>query len=401
MGLPKRSMNISPRKLNAYGAKTLKITLWMLAEGSLKVGNARCWIDMDNHYFNVKSWMARIHYRTTFSHPENIKAEVLESNELIKKVRFTGTMPDLNYSLIISLAKYNRFITYSLKLDFPEPTPIGLTSPPFSKEDGSLLGAQCERPYIPGLAVLAPLPKNARYYSDKPYFIQEAFNKSKRTWHADKEDWWLGISPFIGMNMAAADYGDGQIGMFTHGLKHFFRWKRENREMLGLSLGASLIHQMTQGHSVPKNSRHYDLLKRMDHNPYFETPFLHAHGEYTFHYAFQPEQSGDDARVELWKNSREFAMPPLSIKVGPENATSNGIESSSPQIIITAMEKERNEISLRLLNMSSKTCETVISLPFKPISAKSAHDDLKVRIDESRLITTLAPNALREIKLKI
>ena len=355
-GLPQHRMDLGPRALKSTGAPRVRITLWMLGEGEVRLGRARVWIG-DERYVDVDRWTARVHYRNGYSLPRNVRARVLRSDGALKTVRFTGALPDLRYEMDVSLRRGGESLEYALRLDFPRPTPLGLTSPPFTREDGSMLGAQCERPYIPGLAVLLPLPGAAEYFSDKPYYVQQAFQPSPRTWHTDRQDWWLGMSAFIGMNMAAAQWRGGQVGLLTRGVKHFFRWKRGEGESLGLSLGASLIHQKTQGHSVPKESALYDLLKRTDHDPYPATPFLYAHGRYEFHYAVSSAPQGAEGRLALWKQAQEFALPASFVQSGAPCGVIPGVEASPGCVIPTALEAGEKGVTVRVVNMSGRGVE--------------------------------------------
>jgi hypothetical protein len=358
-GLPQHRMDLGPRELKATGAVRVRVTLWMLAEGGVRLGRARVWIG-DERFIDVDRWAARVHYRNAYALPRGVRARVVRSDAAMKTVRFSGALPDLRYEMDISLRRGSESIEYALRLDFPRPTPLGLTSPPFTREDGSMLGAQCERPYVPGLAVLLPLPGAAEYFSDKPYYIQRAFQSSPRTWHTDRQDWWLGLSAFIGMNMASAQWRGGQLGLFTRGIKHFFRWKRGGAESLGLSLGASLIHQKTQGHSVPKESALYELLKRTDHNPYHATPFLYAHGRYEFHYALSVAPRGAAARTALWKRAQEFALPASFVESGAPCGEACGVEAEPGCVIPTAVETRGKGVTLRAVNLSGRRVEARI-----------------------------------------
>ncbi len=349
-GLPRHHMDIGPRPLKASGAARVRLTLWMLAQGEVRLGVGRLWLG-DEGYVDLSTWRAVTHYRNAYARPRNVRARVLRSDDALKTVRFMGDLPDLRYELDISLRRGSEALEYALRLEFPRPTPLGLSSPPLSREDGSMLGAQCERPYVPGLAVLFPLPQAAEYFADKPFFIQRVLQPSPRTWHTDARDWWLGMSPFIGMNLAAAEWRGGQLGLFTRGIKHFFRWRRGGGEALALSLGASLIHQKTQGHSVPKDSALYDILKRTDHDPYFATPFLYAHGRYEFHFALAPTGPGDAARLTLWKQAQEFALPASAAGVGAGAVSIPGVTAEPGSVVVTALERTRNGMRLRAVNL--------------------------------------------------
>ena len=400
-GMPRRRLCIAPCTFQAHGARRLRITLWMLAEGSVSLGPARVWLrGRGDERAEISQWRGEMLYRNAYSAPSNVKARVIRSDEALKMVRFSGTLPDARYAMDVSLRAGSDALEYALKLRFPKPTRLGLLSPPFTEQDGSMLGAECERPYVPGICVLFPLPDKARYFSDKPFYLRQALTPAERTWHTDRERWWLGMSTFIGMNLAAADYRAGQLGLLTQGIKHFFRWQRGGEEMLGLSLGASVIHQMTQGHSVLPDSPVYELAKRTSHNPYFETPFLRAHGEYVFHYAICPSASGAAARARLWKASREFALPAQALRTdAPPGPAVQGVSCTPSSVIITALEPRGDGLALRVVNRSSRKSRARIRLPMPVRLPKTGARGLRASMNKGVIHVDLPPWAVREIPL--
>lgn len=407
-GMPRHKSHVSPLSIRTNGAERVRVKLWVLTEGVLKVGGARFWTG-PGEFTTIKRWTVSVQYGTACVSPRNMTADVVKNDGLIKRIRFDGELPDLSFSLFASLRKHSRTLEYKLRLSFPKPTPLGLSSPPFSLEDGSVLGAQCERPYVPGLAIVSPISVRSRYWTDKPYMITPALTKSEKTWHTEKPDWWLGMSPFIGMNMACADDGERQLGLFTRGLKHFFRWnhricwgdQRPNREMefLGLSLGASLIHQSTQGHSAPPESPYYDLIKRTSHNPYFGAPFLFAHGDYTFHYAFQTGNTGAKERLRLWRAAREFACPPVPHAGTIRGIPANGINCEPDDVVLTGLETYKNNVLARVVNLSSRTRRAKIKFPFTVHSAETTCGGSTIPADENTIEPTFNPYELKELRL--
>ena len=401
-GLPRACSVISPRRIEAWRARRLRITLCMLAQGNVCFGPARLWTHgNEDDCIEISKWKIEVHYRNAYTTPRNVKARVIRSDSAMKAVRFAGVLPDLRYQMDVTLRAGSEVLEYGLKLHFPTPTRLGLRTPPFSEEDGSLLGAECERPYVPGVAVLMPLPRAAEYYSDKPYYIRKAFVPAEHSWHTDCQNWWLGMSTFIGMNLAVADYKAAQLGLLTRGVKHFFRWRRAGRECLGLSFGASMIHQMTQGHSAPPDSPFHHLIKRTSHNPYFETPFLRAHGDYVFHYAICPATRGKAARRNLWKRAQEFALPARAV---PSDAApgiaAQGVECKPDSVVLTAVEPRGDGLALRALNMSDRPTTARIRLPI-PVRLGGQLDDVEgATMKNGWLRVPLPPWALREIVLE-
>lgn len=396
-GMPRRVMNVAPKLLDVRGAASLRLTMHMISEGKTGPGAARIWLD-ESEFLDIRRWRGRRRYRIDYAKPTNVKSSVIHSSKWMKKIRFTGKLPDLSYALDATLRRGSTALEYDLTMTFPKPTPLGLSSPPFDLLDGSLLGAQCERPYVPGLLVDVPLPAKSTYHADKPFFIQECLGEAKRTWHTDKRDWWLGMSPFIGMNMAVAEFDAGQLGLLTGGIKHFARWRRGRQESLILSLGASLVHQKTQGFSAAGDSSFSDILRRIDHDPYHKPDFLFAKGTYRFHYALAPAKPGETGRIDLWRRAREFALPPSAAEGSP----SDGVSVNSKQVVVTALEPVgKNTVALRLCNLRSAPKSVSVKIPFKIASARMTAHDEPVTIDERAVKLRLKPHAVREVVLDI
>lgn len=408
-GMPSRANPIAPCSFATQGATRLKLTIWMVAEGCVQPGEARVWFHATpNQRVDISRWTARVHYRNRYVQPEGVTARVVRSDAAIKTVRFTGRLPDLRYTMDVSLSSASDRLEYQLKLRFPRPTRLGLRTPPFDEADGSLLGALCERPYIPGLVMLMPVTQgngNPRYFADKPHSIQQVFRPSPRTWHTDRQDWWLGMSCFIGMNMATVEHRDGskarQIGLLTRGIKHFFRWRRGGGESLGLSLGATIHHQMTQGFSVPKTSRFYAAMGRDNYMPYTDVSFLRAVGDYDFAFAIEPTRPGEAARRRLWRSAQEFALPAAAYPTDgstPDHAT--GIACSPDSVVVTAMEPMGDELALRLTSFADRPTTATVRLPFDIQSATCDPPGGSVKVAGQSLQIALPAQAVRQIRLR-
>lgn len=352
-----------PLKL-AYAA-TLRLTVWMASDGEASIGEAllRC-ANSDLASLRLDRWSARILTAVAYEGPSQVRARVLRQSLLRKEVCFSGMLGAASFQLTARAGVDTARMEYGLRLHYAEPTDLGMSTPPFDRMDGSLLGAQAERPYVPGLAVNFSLPAPARYHADKPYYIQEALDEPSVTWHMDRRDWWMGMSPFIGMNVAMASWGEDSLGVMTRGLKHFFRWRQSGGESLALSLGASLIQVGTQGHSIREDHPLYALIGRRDHDPYAETPFLRAHGTYDFHFAVQPgfKSSGECQRTEFWRSAQEFALP-ATVHPARSRRPCAGIGSSNPSVIPTGMECRDDKIAIRLVNMSGTEQASSLRFP--------------------------------------
>lgn len=365
-GMPRHARKLGPAPFKVRGARRVRLTLWMLAEGRLAVRDA-CLRSSGGKGGGIPldRWEARVHYRVDVARATACRAAVVREVPGLKIARFEGELPSARWELFATLREGSGALEYRLRVRFLRPTRLGLSTPPFSEDEGSLLGAQCERPYVPGMAVLFPLPTRARYFSDKPWSLAGAFRESPRTWHTDRRDGWLGISPFIGMNMAVADWGRGRLGLFTRGLKHFFRWKREGAESLGLSLGATIIHPATQGHSVPRTSRFFSLIGRSDHDPYARTRFLRARGIYEFHYAVRPVPVGEGGLARSWRAAQEFALPPSLFGADDlPDGLAGGVNCAPEGVVLSALEpRGRNGWVARLVNLEGRPREFHVALP--------------------------------------
>ncbi len=384
-GMPHREIHPAPIVLDIAYATSMRLTLWMASEDHVSMESAQLRFAKNAKVMPLRKWKAKLLTSVSSESPSHLRAKVIHESPLSKCVRFSGELGTARFELHAATSVASRRLEYHLRLHYTRPTDLGITSPPFAPGEGSLFGAECERPYIPGIAVNFPLPMSATYHVDKPFYIQQALNHPVSTWHTDRRDWWMGMSPFIGMNMASASWKGDSMALLTRGVKHFFRWRRGNSESLALSLGATLIHPSTQGFSVPKNSPLYAVVGRKNHDPYHATPFHKARGTYDFHYAVHPGLGKNNARqrFDFWRSAQEFALPASMVRT---DAGLPGIASSNPAVIPTALETYRGKLRLRVVNMSGKKQMSALHLPLRSGSVNSK--------------ITLSPWAVREIALK-
>ncbi len=346
-----------PLKL-AYAAR-LRLTVWMVCDGGAAIGEAALrFPDGSLEVLGPGNWRAVIRTSVSYDRPSGVRAQTLRESRLGKTVCFSGSLGPAEFELTARTGTAWPRMEYRLRLHYAEPADLGMTTPPFDAMEGSLMGAQAERPYVPGLAVKFPLPAAARYHADKPYYIQEALDAPGSTWHMDRRDWWMGMSPFIGMNVAMASWEEDSMAVQTRGLKHFFRWRQGGREALALSLGTTLIQVGTQGHTVRAESPFYPLIGRRDHDPYTETPFLRAHGSYEFHFAVEPGfgGAGMKQRLKFWRGAQDFALPVSVHEESPKRPLA-GIRSSNEFLIPTAMERRDDGFVIRMVNLSDESQE--------------------------------------------
>ena len=122
-------------------------------------------------------------------------------------------------------------IDFETCFTFSKPTQLGIPTPPLPPEIGSYLGSNCERPYIPGLAVTFPIPENPELLVDAPYAYQDPMRPvhpviSQRTWLAENTEsinnFWWGLSPFTALHYTLVR---GWGGLIADGSPHFFLWR--------------------------------------------------------------------------------------------------------------------------------------------------------------------------------
>lgn len=398
-GMPRHHSKPAPVPLKMSYASCLRLTIWLASEEAVSLESARIHLSHQaKDHLPVSRWKFQGETEWKFVEPEITGARVLRETVLSKEVCFSGRMDKARFELHASLEAGSPRLDYQLRLHYEEPASLGVSTPPFNEDEGSLFGAGCERPYIPGLMIVSKCPGNASYHVDKPAYIQRALDEPARTWHTDRRNWWLGMSPFIGMNMAVADWQGGSLGMFTRGIKHFFRWQRKDAEMFGLSLGSTHTHLCTQGHTVKPGSRFFHLTGRLEHDPYFETPFLKAGGDYQFHYAFRPRLETDRKDfLDFWKSAQEFALPLRALRGEREIP---GIHCDHPALIATGMEKNGETVRLRVVNLSSRAASGTFFLPFPIEEAKMEEDRLSQESGPKSFRIHLPPWGVREIALR-
>jgi len=398
-GLPRHHSQPAPLSLKMSYASRLRLTIWLASEKAVSLGGARIRVlHQVKSHLPLPKWRFQGETEWKFVEPEVTDACVVRETALSKEVCFSGNMGEGRFKLHVSLEDGSPRLDHRLHLSYENPVSLGVSTPPFNENEGSLFGAGCERPYIPGLMIVSECPEGASYHVDKPAYIQRALDAPRNTWHTDRRDWWLGMSPFIGMNMAVADWKGGSLGMFTRGIKHFFRWRHGGRERFGLSLGSTETHLCTQGHTVKPGSRFFHLTGRLEHDPYFETPFLRVCGDYEFGYALRPRLKTDRKDfLNFWKSAQEFALPVRQLRGRQEIG---GIFSDHPAIVVTGLEKQGEVFQLRVINLSARSATGMVTLPFAIEKAEMEGNRLGAgRIPESIRIH-LPPWAVREINVR-
>lgn len=186
-----------------------------------------------------------------------------------------------------------------------EGRPEGILTPPLEASAGSLLGAGCERPYVPAWTIDHELPDSSwRFFTDKPYTYEEALPRPG--WHTHPlKPFFGGIRPILGVDTAFAESPGGSLLMITDGHGHFFeRTMAEGHKALGLSLGASIIHPQTQRFKVPEELDTY----KVGRNSPTDTPdafksygFQIPKGELQVRWSLRLSDSPHVDRVAAWE----------------------------------------------------------------------------------------------------
>lgn len=282
--------------------------------------------------------------------------------------------------------KSSGLVLVSAVFDFADPDPLAWPTAPLGPHEGSLLGAGCERPYMPGLLFEMAAGRNARFLADRPFYVGDVLRASPETWHTDRRDWWMGFSPFSAAQFAASRAEGGATALLaTRGLHHFFRRRDRNNEWLGVSLGCGLPHPEMQGFTVPRESPVHPLVGRVGPGyPIADAVRLQACGRYRCDFAvgWRPNRWPTPS---LWKTAREFASPLLPVPADfPPATILEGIDISPASVVATACERVPEGLRLRLLNLGDRK-----------LVAK-----IRVKPGRKPVALPMPPYALRECTLK-
>lgn len=308
----------------------LRITLWFLSEGQSTIGAGA--VRSQRHHAAIDRWEVHWIYRLAEVAGEPVSAEILEQGPVRQRLRFRGKLPQCSYETIATLAgpKGAARIDFETRFTFAEPTHLGIPTPPVPPEIGSYLGSNCERPYIPGLAVTFPVPSSPELTVDAPYGLRDPRRSvhpviSEQSWLADDtepiRDFWWGLSPFTAVRYVAVR---GWGGLIADGFPHFFLWRGLSgspEPQLGLSFGASLIHPRTVTKRPARRSEWFDFGRGpgyadfQDGSDSYE--FNHPHGRYIYRYSMVLETDP----LALWREAREVAVPPLVASLPPAERT--------------------------------------------------------------------------------
>ena len=379
-GMPRHHSHPHPIELDIGLFQHVRLKIHVACEGGLQFHGLRA-VPLRGPTLQPVEFtraQARLHTAVRYRPVEFQPVEIRRWGEEIAEVQYRVTESDFGGSLRVRTEKFSPWVQYHLVVHCDNPTPWGWHTPPLAATEGSLLGAGCERPYMPGLVFEAHVKPGARYFGDTPFYLREMFQGATEAWHTNSPDWWMGFSPFVATQLAIARDPHATHLLATRGLRHFFRRRERGREALGLSLGSGLPHPLMQGFSVPESSPLFPVIGHSYHNPYRNASMLQALGRYDFHFASACVDPLTD-HPTLWKMGQEFANPLMAT----DARAHSGIVISSPDVVATACERRSRTRILRLLNLSPRPATTHILEPSRSPS----------------VTTKLPPHGLREISL--
>lgn len=392
-GMPRHSMDLKDINLSLEKAVSIEIILWGVAEGKVSIKSSSIKLDHKSSQ-KLDGWKLQKSYKHALVSPSKVRVVEHKKNDHLDILKFEGEINGISYQQTWSLRKNSSTIECGVDFKFRQKTHCGISTPPLKLNQGSLLGGLCERPYIPGLMIIFPVENGSSYESDRPFSIEKVFRKKKRTWHTDKENWWNGFSPFTGLNLAMVSKRAKSMALLGKGNKHFFRLQRFGKEYLGYSFGTTVPHAMTQGYSISKDSPYYDILGRVNHDPYQSTEFLKAKGQYSFDFSLTFSSTREENKINLWKKSKSLALYTQSIKSA---AGMEGISIKSKSIILSSFEKRDGYYYLRMFNLSRREAVGAVRFPFdvKIFSSKIVKDSTK-----NSAKVSLEAKAITEIKMR-
>jgi hypothetical protein len=316
-------------------------------------------------------------------------------------VEFHGRFSTCDAVLTVSLDDDSPRVDVSLSRTYRQRVYEGMQTLPLPAEIGSYLGGYCERPYVPAFTIEHETHlRHTLYSSDKPYGFSEAHD-SDRSWTTARfRGFFGGMAPFLGIFAAIAESPSGSLAMLTDGHGHFFRRRpyHDETETLGLSLGSSIIHPMTQNYRVsagsywekisrPRNSVDYD-----DAHERFD--FICPEGEISCGWSLVFSNDASIKRQTCHEQLLERLFPLLTATA----PIAGGFQLVGEEVILGGLEQSSDGLIIRLVNLSDKAQPFDCTLPWEVKEAKVTSDMpiYDPAWSENHLTGRLPPLALRE-----
>lgn len=336
--------------------------------------------------------------------PFQIDAVAVHEQGARASVVFSGHFSTCRATMTLSLDHDSPRVDVSLKRTYADRVYEGMQTLPLPLDVGSYLGSYCERPYVPAFTVEHETPlRHTVYTSDKPYGFCEAYD-SDQAWNTGRfRSFFGGMAPFLGIFTALAESTTGSLAMLTDGHGHFFR-RRPNHaaaETLGLSLGSSVIHPMTQNYRASKGS-YWEKITRsakgVDYDDAHETSdFVAPEGDIVCAWSLLFSANASISRQECHHQLLERTFPLLPAS----RPTESGYQLIGEDVILTALERDDDTVTVRLVNLSPDPQHFVLSLPW-PVQRAEVNTDMPIpnlMCRDCGMTGELPPLAVREIHL--
>ncbi len=340
--------------------------------------------------------------------PDPFQVEHIEVRGLGARaeIEFRGRFSTCTAVLTLSLDHDSERVDSVLTRHYDEPIYEGLQTLPLHPEIGSYLGSYCERPYVPAFTVEHDTWRGTTTYSsDKPFGFARA-EDSDRAWMTGRfREIFEGMAPFLGIFTGIAESPEGSLAMLTDGHGHFFRRRPRHQgiETLGLSLGSSIIHPMTQNYRMPPGS-YWEKIGRnfggVDYDDSHEKfGFIRPAGDIVCAWSLLYSARPFIARAFCNEQLLERIFPPIPAI----RDRRSGFRVIGRNIAMVGMESPGDNILIRLLNFAAAERRFKVILPWNPVEVRSEGevktDDLE--IGRKSFSGRMPPHAVREFKVHI
>ncbi len=323
--------------------------------------------------------------------PEGARASVV----------YHGHFKTCTARLEVSLEENQSRVDYRLVRHYDEPTFEGLETRPLPMHIGSYLGSTCERPYVPAFAVESGVVfERTEYLSDKPFGYARAVDNGEAWFTGRFTEIYDGMAPVLGIDTAVARWPEGAVMMLTDGHGHFYRKRNpeQQTEQLGLSLGATVIHPMTQSYKMDPDSQ-WDRIGR-----HFGTDYADAFDRYDFvcprgdievsWSMIFDEDAVTDWRELTWQRLARI-VPPVRCRQEVEPL----VKLRGKRVALTGIETVDGQHLVRLVNLVDHEEPFELELPWPTVNAQVARQmpSATIRASGRTISGVLPPYSVREI----
>ncbi|MFW6061106.1 MAG: hypothetical protein ACODAQ_13075, partial [Phycisphaeraceae bacterium] len=351
---------------------------FMLAEATLRQGE---------NVVRPAHWQAKLTSRWE-EEPFHIERRRVVGRGHRAWVEMEGRFSTCCAVLRVGLTQGSRRIDCSLSRTFDQPTREGFRTDPLPLEVASYLGAGCERPYAPPFTIETTLAAaDARYTTDKPYGYDDAVAGAECWPTASSRAFFDGLTPLLGIDTAIAETPRGSVLMLTDGHGHFFRREEADAERLGLSLGASAIHPMTQGYRIPETSPWYALGRQNNGHDFADGvsdgDLALQRGRYDVSWSLLIDEAPMISRASAHRHRLDRLMP-LQPAGAPVQAP---LRLSGEDVVLEAFERDGDRALLRVVNLASeaRVMHCAFERPIASASVSAAMDVSQLTVEADAL----------------